>query len=397
MSRAVRAVAIATLAAVATAGSPVAAEAKKRGKPPRVTAMTRNLYLGSDLTAALVAPNLVEASEAAGQIWRNIQETNFIARAKPLAQEIVDANADAVGLQEVVLVRRDTRGEADGTATPATEVVYDFLHQLRSELRERGVGYRVASLQTEGDLELPLDFVDDGTPNGVAYDGRLTIRDVILIKDSKRLKFSRERSANYDAAFPVDVPPAGAGPEDLEILRGYNAVKVVKKQASGRKGGGYGERRKRAGKAKFRFVNTHLEAISAFYRAEQASELLASGALDHPKQTVLVGDLNSDPDDPDVQGPPLSPTPTADAAAYDAIADAGFVDVGVTVNTCCHAGDLLDPPPAPFSSRIDHVLVSPARTRIRAGLVGDDPAMRTPTGLWPSDHGGVFSRLKLKR
>jgi endonuclease/exonuclease/phosphatase family metal-dependent hydrolase len=397
MSRARRAVVIASLAAVAIAGSSVAADAKKRGKPPRVTAMSRNLYLGSDLTAALVAPNLVEASEAAGQIWRNIQETNFIARAKPLAQEIADANADAVGLQEVAIVRRDTTGEADGTATPATEVVYDFLHQLRSELRERGVNYRVASLQTEGDLELPLDFVDDGTPNGVAYDGRLTIRDVILIKDSKRLKFSRERSANYDAAFPVDVPPAGAGPEDLEILRGYNAVNAVKKQASGRKGGRYGERRKRAlGKAKFRFVNTHLEAISAFHRAEQASELLASGALDHTKQTILVGDLNSDPDDPDVQGPPLSPTPTADAAAYDTIADAGFVDVGVAVNTCCHAGDLLNPPAA-FSSRIDHVLVSPARTRIRGGLVGDDPAMRTPTGLWPSDHGGVFSRLRLKR
>jgi hypothetical protein len=30
-------------------------------------------------------------------------------------------------------------------------------------------------------------------------------------------------------------------------------------------------------------------------------------------------------------------------------------------------------------------------------LTGDDPSERTPSGLWPSDHGGVVSRLELRK
>jgi endonuclease/exonuclease/phosphatase family metal-dependent hydrolase len=323
-------------------------------------------------------------------IWRNAQETNFIARAKPLADEIQDTNVDVVGLQEVALWRRDTTGEADGSETPAAEVVYDFLAQLRAELRERGLEYRVASTQNEADLEVPLDFDNDGAPDLPAYDGRLTIRDVILVKDSKRLKTSNEKSQNYGIALPVDVAPAGPGPEDISVLRGYNSVDVVKR---GRK-----TKKRRPAKTKFRFVNTHLEAFSAQVRALQAATLAGLDALEHPKATILVGDLNSDPDDPTIQGPPFSPTPTANALAYEHIAGAGFADVGVTVDTCCHDADLLNPT-ASFGplQRIDHILVRPSLTRLGGGLVGADLGKRTPTGLWPSDHGGVFSTLKPKR
>jgi endonuclease/exonuclease/phosphatase family metal-dependent hydrolase len=386
-----RTIVVVGLAAIAAIALPVAAEAKKKSKPPKVTVMTRNIYLGSDLTGALLAPSQTEVFEEAGKIWRNVQETNFIARAKPLADEIQDANVDLVGLQEVALWRRDTLGAPDGPASPATEVVYDFLHQLQSELRVRGLDYRVASVQNEADFEIPLDFNDDGTPLGTAYDGRLTMRDVILVKDSKKLKTSNEQSENYGLALPVDVAPAGAGPEDIDVLRGYTAVDVVKK---GKKGKG----NKKRGKAKFRFVNTHLEAFSAFFRNGQASELvISSGALDSSRPVILVGDLNSDPDDPSIQGPPFSPVPTPNAAAYNTIAGDGFADLGVSENTCCHDDDLLDPPPTVFGSRIDHVLAKPSLKRVGGGLVGADPAFRTPTGLWPSDHGGVFSTLKMPK
>jgi hypothetical protein len=30
-------------------------------------------------------------------------------------------------------------------------------------------------------------------------------------------------------------------------------------------------------------------------------------------------------------------------------------------------------------------------------VTGDDAGQRTPAGLWPSDHGGVVSRLRLRR
>jgi hypothetical protein len=386
-----RTIVVVGIAAIAALALPVAAHAKKTKKPPKVTVVSRNIYLGSDLTGALLAPSAVEVNEAAGQIWRNVQETNFIARAKLLADEIQDANADLVGLQEVALWRRDTLGAPDGPGTPATEVVYDFLHQLQSELHVRGLDYKAVSVQNEADLEIPLDFDDDGTPAGTVYDGRLTMRDVILARDSKKLRTSNERSENYGPALPVDVAPAGAGPEDVQVLRGYNSVDVVKK------GKGKKKAKRKPGKVKFRFVNTHLEAFSAFFRNAQASELNTSGVLEASKPVILVGDLNSDPDDPTVQGPPFSPVPTANAAAYNTIADSGFVDVGVTVNTCCHDDDLLNPPPAAFSSRIDHVLAKPSVKRLGGGLVGADASKRTPTGLWPSDHGGVFSVLKLPK
>lgn len=400
-----RTIVVVALAAITALALPVAADAGKRKKPPKVTVMTRNIYLGSDLEPAFIPPpaNQIEFAEEAGKIYRNVQETNFIARAKPLAKEIDDANVDLVGMQEVALWRRDTAGAPDGDATPANEVVYDFLHQLRSELRERGLDYRVASVQEEADLEFPLDFEDDSAPD-FAYDGRLTMRDVILAKDSRKLKTRNEESENYgvNATITIDFPPAGAGPEDetVEFTRGYNSVDVVKK-AKGKKKGKQGDastagKRKKVGRTKFRFVNTHLESVSAAVRAAQASELVVQAADPPQGKVIVVGDLNSDPDDPTVQGPPFSPPGTPNALAYQRFTDAGFVDVGVSENTCCHANDLLNPPPALFTSRIDHILSKPAVERRAGALVGDDASERTPTGLWPSDHGGQWATLKVK-
>jgi len=74
----------------------------------------------------------------------------------------------------------------------------------------------------------------------------------------------------------------------------------------------------------------------------------------------------------------------------------GFVDRGTTENTCCHDADLLNPT-ALFTSRIDHVLTNAPDDvlGLSADLIGDDPSMRTPSGLWPSDHGGVVAKLKV--
>ena len=380
-----RMIVIAGLAALAASVLPAVAEAKN--KPPKLNVMSRNVYLGSDLTAALTAPDQATLFAEAGQIWENMgpNGTNFVARAKLLADEIVARNVDLVGLQEAALWRRGPRGAPDGPATPATEVVYDFIHQLRSELNERGAIYDVVSVQNEADLESPLDRDGDGTPE---FDGRLTMRDAILAKRHPRLKVVNPRSDNFGPRIPLDLPPEGEGPEDIEVTRGWNAVEVVKR------GGG---RPRNAVRSRFRFVNTHLEAFSAFFRQAQASALIASGILDANKPVVLVGDLNSDPDDPSISPSPPDPFPTPNAAAYGLISDDGFVDRGVDVNTCCHDDDLLNAPPADFSSRIDHVLTKPALRQLNGELTGADEELRTPTGLWPSDHGGVFSRLQLRR
>ena len=58
--------------------------------------------------------------------------------------------------------------------------------------------------------------------------------------------------------------------------------------------------KERAKGTKFRFINTHLESFSAAVRTFQAGNLTsASEITDTGMPTVLVGDLNSDPDSAD--------------------------------------------------------------------------------------------------
>jgi hypothetical protein len=42
------------------------------------------------------------------------------------------------------------------------------------------------------------------------------------------------------------------------------------------------------------------------------------------------------------------------------------------------------------------VLTKPGLRTLRARVTGNDASQRTPSGLWPSDHGGVISRLRLR-
>lgn len=361
--------------------STAAAEAK----PANVKVMSRNLYLGADLAPALLATTQVELFEEAYKVTDAVRETNFTARARKLADEIQAQNPRLIGLQEVALWRRGPVGVFDGPQTPATEVVYDFLDELRNQLRNRGLKYRVAVVQQETDFEVPIDNVDDnalgdgGDPSNLR-DARLTMRDAILVRSD--VKILRTESDNFNTALPVDIAPDGAGPEDILAPRGWTAANV------------------KVGDRRLRFVNTHLEAFSAFIRKAQASELVvAGGPVDSPLPVVLVADLNSDPDDPSISPSPPEPIATGNAEAYDLVDGAGFVNRGVTVDTCCQDADLLNATTAfgPFS-RIDHILTdTPGKVQgLGAIMTGVDPAVKTPSGLWPSDHGGVVSRLKVR-
>ena len=96
---------IALVALVALA-IPAAAQAAKKGKGgPKVTVMTRNVFLGADLSPAIQAASIPEAIDGAGTIWNELQSTKFPDRAAPLAREIKRSKADLVGLQEVALWR----------------------------------------------------------------------------------------------------------------------------------------------------------------------------------------------------------------------------------------------------------------------------------------------------
>src|SRR5687767_12308047 len=93
------------LVLVALLALPAVAEAKKA---PTITVMTRNVFLGADLSPALQATTLPQAIDGAGVIWNELQRTRFRERAVPLAREIKRSKADLVGLQEVALWHTQT-------------------------------------------------------------------------------------------------------------------------------------------------------------------------------------------------------------------------------------------------------------------------------------------------
>ena len=102
--------------------------------------------------------------------------------------------------------------------------------------------------------------------------------------------------------------------------------------------------------------------------------------------TVLLGDLNSRADG---SGTPTHANLLAEGF-QDAWPQVHPADIGLT---CCH-GDDLRQVGGPFYSRIDYVLLHNGFKAVAAGIVGENPHDRL-SGLWPSDHAGVWARLRL--
>jgi len=355
----------------------------KLGKGHQVNVMTRNLYLGADLAPAIAAKNTNEFVEANGKILRDVTANNFPVRAKGLAKEILKKKPDLVGLQEVALWRTGPPSLEPllGTAGPtATTVRYDYLAELLAQLNKGKKLYRPAVVQQEFDFEAPADengVAGDG-PNGFIKDaeinGRLTMRDVILVRLGAGVVTSHPRKGNFAAMLTVHLSGV-----EVKVLRGWTALDA-----------------KVRGSGKFRFVNTHLEAFDdsnevPSIRAQQAAELVAKGG---PATTglpvILVGDLNSD--DNTVEG--------GDRQAYQTLVKAGMRERS-TDNPlgCCLKSSLLavgaGGSVADFDHQVDHVMTrDPKQVKLLSSAVtGRQPV----NGYWDSDHAGLFSSLLLLR
>jgi endonuclease/exonuclease/phosphatase family metal-dependent hydrolase len=141
-----------------------------------------------------------------------------------------------------------------------------------------------------------------------------------------------------------------------------------------------------------RLVNTHLERNGPDVQIAQAAELIA-GPANTDLPVVLLGDLNSAAGAGGVPGESATPT-------YRNMLAAGFRDVWALTHaseagfTCCQREDLSNPVPS-LTERIDVVLTKGALTAATAQRVGVTTRERTPSGLWPSDHSGVWAAVRI--
>ena len=325
--------------------------------------MTRNLYLGANLDPAIGARTVDELMAATAHIFSVARRTDFPARAEALAREIAAADPALVGLQEAGVWYTGPLGDP----APATTVEWDFVAILLEQLAAVGARYEVVRVQPEADIEAPA-----GAP--YFHDVRLLQQDAVLVRTGPghKIEVGDTWSANFANELTITT---GTGLR-YAVHRGWLAVDVaVKKQP-------------------FRFVNTHLEAFHPLVRVQQAEELLApDGPVGSaPGPVVLVGDLNSGPD---------LPVP-ANRLAYQSLIAAGLIDTWAVA----HPGDpgftagfselLTDPAgEGALEHRVDHVLVTADIGVVGSRIYGTDPANRTASGMWPSDHAGVAATVAL--
>jgi hypothetical protein len=348
--------AIVTSAAVA--GSVPFARADK---PTTVTVMTRNLYLGSDLTPIATAASADEVEAMAARKWDEVVASNFPARAKAIAREIDRSRPLLIGLQEAMLYR--SQKPADGPTTAAKNVELDFVKILLAALRERNLEYEAVVTSTGYDVEVTGSFADG------PRDIRVTNREVVLARANVRkptLRIEHPQSAQFKAHITA---PLATG-DSVSLPWAWASVDAT------------------VANQKFRFVTTHLDSLSPTDQSAQGAELLAGpGATTLP--TVFVGDFNSPADG--------SGTPT-----YGQIASAGLVDAWTVARSgdpgysCCQAEDLRNATSS-LGRRIDLVLFRGDFSVHDIAEVGARASARLRSGVWPSDHAGVVATLALGR
>jgi hypothetical protein len=371
------------LAALLAPAAGTAAKKHKK-KDPKVTVMTRNLYLGADLSPAINAGSICEAIDAGGEIVNDVDASNFPERAKLLAAEIAKAKPDLLGVQEAALWRDQT--PADYTVTAATHVRYDYLQLLQKELKARGANYKVAVVQEEFDQELPADTDgSDATGSGVLcgadLDGRLTMRDAILVRKGSKVGVSKPDMGHFENRYEVSL----GGVVPVNVDRGWVSVEAKVK----------GDKKTRG--AKFKFVNAHLEAFGdPAIREAQAREMFAKGGpLRTNKQLIFLGDINS--------GGPKDKVGTGfttpgDEGAYNAYTkDFGLTNLG-TRQTCCYP-DVFQEAIGNYrlDHTVDHIFAKPKVKQLKSKVTGNDPSVTGPGGVVASDHGGLWAKLKLSK
>lgn len=352
-----------------------------RAGSPALDVMTWNVYIGADLTELLELdePTDVEITLKVTELFGDVLANDFPTRAGAIADQIAALNPQVIGLNEV--------SSFDFASTPGVEL--DYLAILMAQLAARNLDY---VLPVEGGIEarsmnfeVTLPIIVGLGPGGVPITDFVTLTDYDLILLRADIAATASSPMNATFAQPLPIPIR----EGMTIIKpsGWASVDILVKDLP------------------YRVFSTHLEPADTgpcetanpgllFVHAAQAGELMGIVGAS-PVPVVLTGDLNSD-----------ASGCTTDT--YEDLIDMGFVDawtigrprgLGFTSN---QDADLLNAASKLFH-RIDFVMYRDAFTTAKgkfqgsshAELVGEDPADKTSTGLWPSDHAGVMAELRI--
>jgi endonuclease/exonuclease/phosphatase family metal-dependent hydrolase len=341
-------IAIACLSVAAFIAGPPPAMADDDGG---IRLVTQNMYVGSSNAALAAAQTPQQLLAAVATIYNNILASKPAERAAAMAREIARHHPDLIALQEAALLRT-------GTGGPATTVRSDFVQSLLDELAGLGQPYRAVAI---------IPGLDAQARSLLGFDARLTNQDAILVRADLEVQVSNLQIEQFGIKLTV---PTLLGP--FTDARGWAAIDVKLR----------GQR--------FRFVTTHLDSSSVpAIRVAQAKELLLTAA-NTSLPVVMAGDFNIAADTG------LDPS----FPAYQAIINAGFTEAWQSKRapdpgfTCCQAENLLNPTSL-LNHRIDLVLFRGGFGVADISLIGNQPADRTSSGLWPSDHAGVAATLRL--
>ena len=300
----------------AVIGLPTAARAAS-GNQLQVTAMTYNLFQGSELTEAISAAAPAQFLAAVAADYGEVQRTDFPQRAQVIAAEAQSAAPDLIGLQEAALWQTGP-ASASFPPPPVSTVSYDFVQILVDALNALGLHYAPVAVTTDFTVQGPGLF-----PNGF-MNVQLTDRVAILARTDVPLTITDVQTGDYTHNTVISTLQ---GP--ITLTEGWASVDAT------------------LGHHIVRFVTTHLADNSAAVGSAQAAELV-QGPLSTDLPVMMTCDCNAEPT----------------TATYAVLTAAGLKDSWAQAEpgqpgfTCCQdttlQNALLNPTSA-LTSRIDYI------------------------------------------
>ena len=362
-----------------------------------VQVMTQNQYVGANLFTlipALQSGDPVKINTAIVSVISTISANRTTDRVNALSDEILARKPHLVGIQEAWVI-----GCKPANAAPCTNPEFkgawgDHLVQTATALAG---SYTMAAYIENFAFE--SNFMDSQGNPGLVY---VQDRDAVFVRNGIEYSLPvpgddflcdepflpgpanpAASACTFDVNTPLDLN--GDKVPDLYILHGFLVVDATI-----------------AGKA-YRFVNTHLEngymdGFPGFIQSAQAAQIIAAMAPTPEGRTlIIVGDMNSDPNDAVDPASPIQATP------YMLFAGAGLSDVwlyrpgDVPGLTCCQDEALMNRE-SMLTRRIDLMFSREVpRTVKDARLIGAVAAdrLRPPgRGLWPTDHASVAAGIR---